>query len=177
LQSSVGDVSQELRSLERTQSLYNERSAGLNQSHAKVADQLSILIGEQAQLVEQIQSARQEHEQLTEAFQALQQGHHELVEYSRSLRQSHEDLVQTLQRSNNRLQEAELELLELKQGLESIKNSLLFRGMHWLAAALRSLTFSNWRRKADGAVVSSIVVPTGQTSERKRNDRTSNKSS
>jgi hypothetical protein len=94
LQSSVCEVTEQLRNIERNQTASNDRSASLGQSHTEIADRVNSLRGAQSQLIANLQSTRREQQQLAEGLQALEQGHRELVEYCQSLRGSHDELVQ-----------------------------------------------------------------------------------
>jgi hypothetical protein len=190
LQSSVCDVTEQLRSIERNQTASSDRCAGLGQSQAEIADRVNSLRRAQAQLVEDLQSARREQEQLAEGLQALERGHRELVESSRALRRSHDELMQIrdillrsrdelvqsrdelvrsrdelilrLAQSNGRLQEAEVELFDLRGRVVALENSLVFRTLRRIDAWLLSLRLTRRQRPVGDRLLGSIDAPTGQ---------------
>jgi hypothetical protein len=196
LQSSVGDVTEQLRNIERSQAASSECCAGLSQSHADIVERVNSLRSAQAQVVEDLQSARREHQQLAEGFRALERGHRELVEYSLSLRRSHDELMQTrdillrsrdeliqsrdelvrsrdelvlrLAQSNDRLQKAEDERFDLRARVVALENSLVFRTVRRIDSWLLSLRVIRRQPPVDDRLHGSIDVPTGDHNQKTR---------
>lgn len=181
LKSSLSQVTEGLQELEEARTVQHELAAESGQSH--IVERVNLLKGQQAQFAQDLVSVRLEHRQLADEFQALDQRHRELVEFSRSLRKSCEELVRcrdellqsrdeiiesrdalarSLDQSNGRLQEAEVEVLELKGRIVALESSLLFRALRRLDSWMLSLRLPKRRAVSDEATLASIVVPSSR---------------
>jgi hypothetical protein len=179
VQTSFSKIAEQLRNLEQRQSESGHIHADLPAIHAAIAEHATSLTRVEAQFCENLASVWNECGGLSERYHAIELEQRELLIFSRTLQQRYDELAQSrdeliqcrddllqsredmkhrLAHSNGRLQEAEVELVCLRDRVVALENSLVFRTLRRIDGWLASLRLTRPLRPIEERAAASIDV-------------------